>query len=113
MSVSQKAQVSRSTNLCVTCPQRSEGSQIERLRGLCSLCRNPGYSHQHVIPDELGLVDEMLNTHHARLAIRDGRQIADHRVQEMREFIYGWAVYRDLIHTQLRSGLDCLDYVML
>jgi hypothetical protein len=58
---------------------------------------NPGYSDRHAIPDELGLVDEMLNTQGCTLAIRDGRRNADRRVQEMRQFIHGWALYRDLI----------------
>jgi hypothetical protein len=61
---------------------------------------NPGYSDQRRIADELGLIDEMLNAHRSTVGIRDGRQNADYRVQEMREFIYGWALYRDLIiHT--------------
>jgi hypothetical protein len=58
---------------------------------------NPGFSDQDAIPDNLGLVDMILNTRRSVMSIRDGTGAADQRVQEIREFIYGWASYRDLI----------------
>ncbi len=57
---------------------------------------NPGYSDQAPTFDHLGLISRVLAAHSV-LAIRNGRVSADSRVQEIREFIYGWARYRNLI----------------
>lgn len=57
---------------------------------------NPGYSDQGENWDRLGLVNRILDAPSA-LAIRSGKVNPASRVQEMREFIYGWAVYRGLI----------------
>jgi len=59
---------------------------------------NPGYSDQAPAFDHLGLVPRILAARTA-WAIRNGRVDADSRVQEIREFIYGWARYRNLIFT--------------
>jgi hypothetical protein len=57
---------------------------------------NPGYKdHRITAFDHLGLVNQILSVP-SILSIRDGRH-ARSRVQEIREFIYGWARYRDLI----------------
>jgi hypothetical protein len=58
---------------------------------------NPGYNDPAaVIWDNLGLVDEMLALR-SLVSIRDGKGQATARVQEVREFIYGWAMFRHLI----------------
>ncbi len=57
---------------------------------------NPGYNDAGEVWDRLGLVNQLLSVPSA-LSIRDGKKNASTRVQEMREFIYGWAKFRDLI----------------
>jgi hypothetical protein len=57
---------------------------------------NPGYKDHHLVAfDNLGLVNRILSTPSV-LSIRSGRHSSE-RVQEIREFIYGWAKYRNLI----------------
>ena len=56
---------------------------------------NPGYSDADQMDDQLGVVDEILQET-STLTIRDGKADAHDRVREIREFIYGWASYRDL-----------------
>lgn len=60
---------------------------------------NPGHRDPGECWDRLGLVNEILSVQ-SSLSIRDGRSDPAARVQEMREFIFGWASYRDLL-------LDC------
>ena len=57
---------------------------------------NPGYSDAGPVKDNLGLVNEILSAASV-MSIRDGKVDAASRVQEIREFIYGWARYRGLI----------------
>ena len=59
---------------------------------------NPGHNDECKIrnEDKLGLVDEIISTRSV-FSVRDGKIDASGRVQEMREFIYGWAKYRDLL----------------
>lgn len=57
---------------------------------------NPGYTDPGEVWDRLGLVNHILSQRSA-FAIRDGKIDPRSRVQEMREFIYGWARYRNLI----------------
>lgn len=57
---------------------------------------NPGYSDIGENWDRLGLVHRILAAPSA-LAIRSGKVNPAGRIQELREFIYGWAVYRSLI----------------
>jgi hypothetical protein len=58
---------------------------------------NPGYSDDgRCTHDKLGIVDIIL-AERSVLPIRDARGDPQPRVQEIREFIYGWARYRDLI----------------
>ena|ERR1035437_8676024 len=57
---------------------------------------NPGFK-QLATPDSLGLTDRILYSRRSVVSIRDGRNAAKNRVQEMREFVYGWALYRNLI----------------
>jgi hypothetical protein len=57
---------------------------------------NPGFSDLTDYYDHLGLVDQLL-WNRATLTIRDGRGSPTARVQEIREFIYGWASYRNLV----------------
>jgi hypothetical protein len=57
---------------------------------------NPGYKdHDAVAFDNLGLVSRILSVPSA-FSARSGKH-SRMRVQEIREFIYGWAKYRNLI----------------
>ena len=56
---------------------------------------NPGYRDVEQMDDHLEIVDEILHES-STLTIHDGKVDADDRVREIREFIYGWASYRDL-----------------
>jgi hypothetical protein len=57
---------------------------------------NPGYRDCAVVFDRLGLASVILSAPSV-LAIRSGKEDARPRVQEIREFIYGWACYRGLV----------------
>jgi hypothetical protein len=56
---------------------------------------NPGYSDSQPEPDALGFLPFLLHAG-ATVSIRDGRQAADSRVREIREFLIGWASNRRL-----------------
>ena len=58
---------------------------------------NPGYKDSGPIWDRLGLVNEILSMPSA-FTMRNGKEDTNARVQELREVIYGWAKYRDLIY---------------
>lgn len=58
---------------------------------------NPGYKDHVRVPDGLNLTDRILSVQSA-LSVRDATGDPGNRVQEIREFIYGWAQYRGLIH---------------
>jgi hypothetical protein len=60
---------------------------------------NPGYGDVTSYQDALGLKDYLLNKG-ATLQVRDGNVDPLHRVQELRQFILGWAKYRDLVRTK-------------
>ncbi|MEQ1558552.1 MAG: hypothetical protein ABL933_06355 [Methyloglobulus sp.] len=58
---------------------------------------NPGYNDSNLeYFDGLGLVPRLLGNG-ATLSIRSGKEDPEFRVQELKECIYGWAKYRDLI----------------
>ena len=58
---------------------------------------NPGYENDaDKIEDRLDLVGKILSAWSV-CSVRDGKKDAASRVQEIREFIYGWAKYRDLV----------------
>jgi hypothetical protein len=57
---------------------------------------NPGRHDGVAGWDRLGLVNQILSARSV-MAIRDGQTDATSRVEEVRQFIYGWARYRDLI----------------
>jgi hypothetical protein len=57
---------------------------------------NPGYSDPARYADHLGIFAG-LSAMGATVCERSGKVNADPRVQEIREFIYGWAIYRRLI----------------
>lgn len=57
---------------------------------------NPGYKDHGEVWDRLGLINQILAVP-AVCSIRSGKINEQPRVQEIREFIYGWALYRDLI----------------
>ena len=58
---------------------------------------NPGYRDTDMVQDYLKLKDEILSAQ-STFSIRDGRFDPASRVGDIREFIYGWAVYRDLVY---------------
>ena len=57
---------------------------------------NPGFSDAEEGPDRLGLINRILHNG-GTVAIRDGRIDPQARVRELREFIYGWAKFRNLV----------------
>jgi hypothetical protein len=57
---------------------------------------NLGFSDPQASPDILGLVPIIL-AEEALLGLRDGRINAADRVQELRDFIFGWASSRSLL----------------
>ena len=59
---------------------------------------NPRYHDPELMDDHLDIVNEILQQA-STFALRDAKVDASVRVQEIREFIYGWAKSRDLIHS--------------
>lgn len=57
---------------------------------------NPGFSDPGENWDRLGLVNRILDGPSV-IAVRSGKLPPAGRVQEIREFIYGWAIYRGLV----------------
>ena len=57
---------------------------------------NPGYNDPSIYFDSLGVANKLLYQG-ATMAMRDGKVNVASRVQEIREFIYGWAVYQSLV----------------
>jgi hypothetical protein len=58
---------------------------------------NPGYQHNCPINDPEGLMDWLLSFE-SLVGIRDGRINPQTRVQNMKDFIYGWAKKRGLVN---------------
>jgi hypothetical protein len=58
---------------------------------------NPGHNDRGSIPDELRLCERIMSEQ-SLLGVRNGRVSANARVEEMRDFIYGWARSRNLIY---------------
>jgi len=56
---------------------------------------NPGYRDERTVEDRLKLIPIILS-YDSLLGIRDGRISAENRIQQMRDFIYGWAKGRGL-----------------
>ncbi|MCI0365381.1 MAG: hypothetical protein L0219_16050 [Phycisphaerales bacterium] len=59
---------------------------------------NPGFNNREPESDRLGLVQQVLATD-SLIGIRDARIDATDRVEELRDFIRGWALSRDLVTT--------------
>ncbi|HXX92751.1 MAG TPA: hypothetical protein VEN81_03905 [Planctomycetota bacterium] len=57
---------------------------------------NPGYRDKGIEPDSLGLISYLLYKS-ATVAIRNGKDHPNGRVQDIREIIYGWAWNNRLI----------------
>jgi len=57
---------------------------------------NPGYHDPGENFDKLGLLNQVLSVPSV-VSIRNGKDNLTARVDEMREFIYGWAIYRNLV----------------
>jgi hypothetical protein len=60
---------------------------------------NPGYNDTGIYQDDLSLHDYLLDGG-ATLQVRDGKVNLTSRVRELRQFILGWATYRDLVETE-------------
>ena len=60
---------------------------------------NPGYRDHCKSEDSLRVISYVLNRH-SLVGIRDGKIALDVRVNELREFIRGWAEPRGLIQPQ-------------
>jgi hypothetical protein len=59
---------------------------------------NPGYSDlDQQYSDYLGLANRLLYNSEAAVAVRSGKSEPSSRVREIKEFIYGWAKFRNLI----------------
>ena len=59
---------------------------------------NPGYSDTAEVPDSRALMPYLLKRR-AIFSIRDGKVDPRQRVQELNDFIYGWASSRGLLQT--------------
>ena len=59
---------------------------------------NPGYSDQNELPhaDYLGIVAYMLSLD-SSISIRNGKKNLKSRVQEIKDYLFGWANSRNLI----------------
>lgn len=57
---------------------------------------NPGYHDPGEVWDRIGLINQILSVPSV-VSLRNGKVNAQPRVQELREFIYGWACFRNLI----------------
>ena len=64
---------------------------------LCVHWLNPGYDDGGETWDRLGLVNQIL-ADNSSVAIRSGKISPSGRVQELKEFIYGWASFRQLVY---------------
>ena len=67
---------------------------------------NPGFRDPAPYTDDLALVESILDTRRSSLSIRDGQLDAAGRVQEIREAIYGWALYRNLVFQCSHYGVS-------
>lgn len=69
-------------------------------RGYNTYCQwiNPGYSDPNQLPqfDNLGVFNYLQGLN-ATVGIKNGKINPDNRVQEIREVLYGWAYYQNLI----------------
>jgi hypothetical protein len=57
---------------------------------------NPGFSDVSAYFDRLGLPNQLL-WKNATISMRDGTTPTKQRVQEIKEFVFGWATYRNLV----------------
>jgi len=77
---------------------------------------NPGYGDKDREEDHLNIL-KIIMEYDSLVGIRNGKINAEERVQEMRDFIYGWAKSRGLIKIKWRrrkikkSGL-CVEVVI-
>jgi hypothetical protein len=65
---------------------------------MCVQWLNPGYSDlDQQYSDYLGIANRLLFNSGATISVRSGKDDASGRVREIKEFIYGWAKFRNLI----------------
>jgi hypothetical protein len=58
---------------------------------------NPGYHDPQKYNDDFGCIPYILQENNSLIGIRDGKTSPTSRVNEIREFIRGWASIRDLL----------------
>jgi len=58
---------------------------------------NPGYYDIHKYTDKLGCIQSILEANNSLIGIRDGKTEPTSRVNEIREFVRGWASVRGLL----------------
>jgi hypothetical protein len=59
---------------------------------------NPGYHDvDQQYADYLGIANRLTYNNGGLIAVRSGKKHLNERIQEIKEFIYGWAKYRNLI----------------
>lgn len=63
---------------------------------------NPGFSDSSKYTDSIGIQDYLLNLG-ATLQVRNGQIDPSERLKDIRQFILGWATYRNLLHTDFPS----------
>lgn len=58
---------------------------------------NPGYKDSEFIPygDYLGLIAYLMHQDNCTISIRNGKKDSFSRVNEIRQFLYGWAKYNN------------------
>jgi hypothetical protein len=73
---------------------------IERDYQVYSQWLNPGFDNLNELPqfDTLGIFNYLIGLN-STVGIKNGKINLNSRVQEIREYIYGWAKYRNLILT--------------
>ena len=58
---------------------------------------NPGYYDTHKYTDKFGCIQSILEANNSLIGIRDGKTEPTSRVNEIREFVRGWASVRGLL----------------
>lgn len=73
----------------------------ERRYDFFVLWLNPGYHDDHRYNDELGLIERLLRKG-ACVVQRNGKDDPISRNREIRQYVYGWARFRNIITTDFK-----------
>lgn len=70
---------------------------------------NPGYSDEHDSPMfyNLGIINRILSMN-SIVGVRNARSGVERRVQEIKDNIYGWAKYRNLLRSNKKPVIEIL-----